>query len=93
MRAARDGANIAIAAKTEKPHPKLPARSIPLPTRSNAPAARLFRSSWMFAIYLVVAESRLIPPEAKAPQPDHDIHDRDPNSGLLHIIFLPGDGV
>jgi hypothetical protein len=47
----------------------------------------------MFAIYLVVAESRLIPPEAKAPQPDHDIHDRDPNSGLLHIIFLPGDGV
>jgi hypothetical protein len=25
LRAARDGANIAIAAKTEKPHPKLPA--------------------------------------------------------------------
>jgi hypothetical protein len=26
-------------------------------------------------VYLVVAESGLIPSEAKAPQPDHDVHD------------------
>ncbi len=32
LRAARDGANVAIAAKTAAPHPKLPARST-LPQR------------------------------------------------------------
>src|SRR6516162_314359 len=44
-------------------------------------------------VYLVVAESRLIPSEAKAPQPDHDVHDGDPNSGLLRIIVPPSEGV
>jgi len=44
-------------------------------------------------VYLVVAESRLIPSEAEAPQPDHDVHDGDQNSGLPHIIVLPEEGV
>ena len=44
-------------------------------------------------VYLVFAESRLIPSEAKAPQPDHNVHDGDPNSRLPHIIVLPGEGV
>jgi hypothetical protein len=26
-------------------------------------------------VYLILAEYRLILPEAKAPQPDHDVHD------------------
>ena len=45
LRAARDGANVAIAAKTAEPHPKLEALSIPPPTKSAPPAARRCRSS------------------------------------------------
>jgi hypothetical protein len=37
-------------------------------------------------VYLVLAECRLILPEAKAPQPDHDVHNGAPNSGLRPII-------
>ena len=37
-------------------------------------------------VYLVLAECRLIPGKAKAPQPNHDVHDGAPNSGLPHII-------
>ena len=44
-------------------------------------------------VYVIPAEDRLILPEAKAPQPDHNVHDGDPNSGLPHIIVLPGEGV
>lgn len=44
-------------------------------------------------VYLVVAESRLIPSEAKAPQPDHDVHNEKPNLDLPHIIALLGKGV
>ena len=44
-------------------------------------------------VYVILAEDRLIFPEAKAPQPDHDVHDGDPNSGLPHIIVLPEEGV
>src|SRR5262245_31168804 len=33
-------------------------------------------------VYLILAECRLILPEAQAPQPDHDVHDSAPNSGL-----------
>lgn len=39
LRAARDGANVTIAAKTAEPHPKLPARSTPLPQKSRPLAA------------------------------------------------------
>ena len=45
LRAARDGANIAIAAKTAEPHRSCPARSTPPPRRSRRPAARRCRSS------------------------------------------------
>ena len=38
------------------------------------------------SVYLVLAECSLILSKAKAPQPDHDVHDGRPNSGLLHII-------
>ena len=44
-------------------------------------------------VYVILAEDRLILPEAKASQPDHNVHDGDPNSGLPHIIVLPGEGV
>ena len=44
LRAARDGANIALAAKTAEPHPKLRAPSTPPPTRSAPQAARRCRS-------------------------------------------------
>jgi hypothetical protein len=40
---------------------------------------------------LVLAESRLVFFEAKAPQPDHDVHNSAPNSGLLHIIVVRGE--
>ena len=33
-------------------------------------------------VYLVLAEYRLILPEAQAPQPDHDVHDGVSNLGL-----------
>ena len=32
-------------------------------------------------VYLVLAECRLILPEAQAPQPDHDVHDGAHNRG------------
>jgi len=41
-------------------------------------------------VYLVVAECRLILPEAQAPQPPTDVHDGAPYSGLLHIIVPSG---
>jgi citronellol/citronellal dehydrogenase len=44
LRAAREGANVAIAAKTVEPHPKLPGPFIPPPRRSTRPAATRCRS-------------------------------------------------
>jgi citronellol/citronellal dehydrogenase len=44
LRAARDGANVAIAAKTVEPHPKLPG-TIYTAAEENAPAARRCRLS------------------------------------------------
>ena len=44
-------------------------------------------------VYVIIAEDPLILPEAKAPEPDHNVHDGDPNSGLPHIIVLLGEGV
>ena len=32
-------------------------------------------------VYVIIAEDRLIPSEAKAPQPDHNVHDGAPQSG------------
>jgi len=49
LRAARDGANIAIAAKTETPHPKLEARSTRRLKRSRRPAAMPCPLWWMCA--------------------------------------------
>ena len=36
-------------------------------------------------VYLILAECRLVLPEAQAPQPDHDVHE-DAQIGLPHII-------
>src|SRR6185312_12942634 len=44
-------------------------------------------------VYVILAEDRLVLPEAQAPQPDHNVHDSTPNSGLLHIIERSGKGV
>jgi citronellol/citronellal dehydrogenase len=43
LRAARDGANIVIAAKTSDPHPKLPGTIHSARRRSRPPAARRSR--------------------------------------------------
>jgi hypothetical protein len=40
-------------------------------------------------VYLILAEGCLIPPEAQAPQPDHDVHDGAPQSGG-GAYHLPG---
>jgi hypothetical protein len=39
-------------------------------------------------VYLIVAECRLILPEAQAPQPDHDVHNDAPYLGLP-LIMVP----
>jgi hypothetical protein len=44
-------------------------------------------------IYLILAEGRLILPEAKAPQPNHDIHDDARYSGLARIMVPAPKGV
>jgi hypothetical protein len=44
-------------------------------------------------VYLVLAECRLILPEAQAPQPNHDVHDGVPYSGLPHIMVPAPKGV
>src|SRR5262249_41337526 len=44
-------------------------------------------------VNLILAEDCLVLPEAQAPQPDHDVHDSAPNSGLLHIIVPSGGSV
>jgi len=49
LRAARDGANVALAAKTAEPHPKLKGTIYTAATRSAPPAARRCRSSATFA--------------------------------------------
>jgi len=44
-------------------------------------------------VNLVLAERCLILPKAKASQPNDDVHDGAPNSGLPHIIVQPGESV
>src|SRR5262249_50751535 len=44
-------------------------------------------------VYVILAECRLILSEAQAPQPDHDVHDGAPYSGLPHIIVPSGGSV
>ena len=44
-------------------------------------------------IYVILAEDRLILPEAKAPQPDHNVHGRRLKLRVPHIIVPPGEGV
>src|SRR6476661_2246809 len=41
----------------------------------------------------IVAESGLVLFEAEAPQPDHDVHNSAPNSGLPYIIMRSGESV
>ena len=37
-------------------------------------------------VYFILAECRLVLPEAQAPQPDHNVHSGAPQSGVAHII-------
>ena len=46
----------------------------------------LFRNS-------VLAESGVVLFKAKAPQPDHHVHDGAQTQGCPHIIVQPGEGV
>jgi citronellol/citronellal dehydrogenase len=50
LRAARDGANVAIAAKTAEPHPKLNGTIFTAADEVRAPAARRSRSSAIFGM-------------------------------------------
>ena len=45
-------------------------------------------------VYLILAEGRLVLPEAEAPQPEHNVHSGAPQSGVVaHIIFWSLEGV
>jgi hypothetical protein len=44
-------------------------------------------------VYVILAEDRLVLPEAQAPQPDRNVHFGAPNSGLQHIIVRSGQSV
>ena len=44
-------------------------------------------------VYLVLAECRLVLSEAQAPQPDHNVHDGAPQSGVARIICRGSEGV
>ena len=44
-------------------------------------------------VYLILAECRLVLPEAQAPQPDHNVHDGAPQSGVAYIICRGSEGV
>ena len=44
-------------------------------------------------VNVILAEDRLILPEAQTPQSDHDVHDGAPYSGLQHIIVPSGGSV
>jgi hypothetical protein len=39
-------------------------------------------------VYVILAECRLILPEAQAPQPDHNVHDGAPKLGVADIITV-----
>ena len=44
-------------------------------------------------VYLVFAEYRLVLPKAQTPQPDHDVHNQRPPSGVAHIMVCPSECV
>jgi hypothetical protein len=44
-------------------------------------------------VYVILAECRLIPSEAQAPQPDHDVHEGAPQSVVACIICRGCNGV
>ena len=50
LRAAHDGANVAIAAKSAEPHPKLKGTILPPPPRFARQEARRYQSSATFAM-------------------------------------------
>ena len=50
-------------------------------------------SLFLHAVNVVLAEDRLILSEAKAPQPDYNVHNSAPTPGLLHIIVRSGESV
>ena len=44
-------------------------------------------------VYVILAEYRLVLPEAQAPQPDHDVHNQRPPSGVALIMVCLGECV
>src|SRR4029077_19439316 len=66
----------------------------PVPECRNAKLLQvLFRLAWKNRlVYLILAEDRLILPEAQAPQPDHNVHDGAPTIGGGVHHLPPADG-
>ena len=44
-------------------------------------------------VYVILAECRLVLPEAQAPQPDHNVHNARPQSVAGHIMVRLDEGV
>ena len=44
-------------------------------------------------VYVILAEDRLVLPEAQAPQPDHNVHPGRPPIWVARIIILPEESV
>jgi hypothetical protein len=65
-----------------------------VPQRSDAKLLEVLRrQAWQDRlVYRVFAGCRLIPPEAQAPQPDHNIHDGRPSimGGTHHLLGKRG---
>ena len=93
------GAVDAVAASTEAVLPPASLRSAAMASSSftrcpSAATPSSFRSSCRQVrqdrlVYLVLAECRLILPEAQAPQPDHDVHEGTRTSGCRTSSFSP----
>ena len=63
----------------------------PVPECRNAKLLQvLLRQAWKNRlVYLILAEDRLILPEAQAPQPDHNVHDGAPTQVATHLDPFP----
>ena len=64
-----------------------------LPKRRQAPSGLSCLRPGIPLVYVILAECRLILPEAQAPQPDHNVHDGRLQSGVTHIICRGSEGV
>ena len=65
-----------------------------MPNRGDAKLSGLVRQARKNRlVYVILAECRLVFPEAQAPQPDHNVHDGAYNQGWRCIICRGREGV